>query len=104
MGTVIEFPHRYELNNIDGAVDREIARLLGAKVDEFSAAAEPKDKVAAACRAVQLALQRDTIKPDKFFLMYQEGDTIAYLNLNFAPDGMTKAIDLVLEHGLKDES
>lgn len=104
MGTVIEFPYHRSAECNDAAIDRKVERLLNAKVDALVDAVEVEDKVVAACRAVLLALQHNTVKPDKFFLMYQEGNACIYLNIGFTSDILVKAIDLVLAHGLQDHS
>lgn len=86
MGEVINFPSVVGNDLFD--VVREMDR---------------ETKIIKACRAMLEVMRRGTIDPEKFFLMYQEGDACAYINIGYSPDLLVKSIDLVLEHGLKDE-
>jgi hypothetical protein len=91
MAQIIKFPRRD-----DELGDISLSRIASIPVLER--------KIKDACFAMMEAMVHGSIKPDKFFMMYQEGDTCAYLNLNYGPDGLTKSVDLVLQDGLRDDS
>ena len=48
-------------------------------------------------RAVAAALRRGTIRPEQMFVLFSQGDTYSYLNLDYPPDELVKAVGLVVQ-------
>ena len=55
------------------------------------------DEVEQVLRGVLGAIRHDVIKPVKLFVAFTEGDVVSYLNVNYEPDELVKAVDLVLQ-------
>lgn len=48
-------------------------------------------------RRLLAALRRGSIKPEHMFVLFTQADTVSYLNLEYRPDELVKAVDLVLQ-------
>jgi hypothetical protein len=92
MAQIIKFPRNDDFVDVEIAANRLFRNALERKIKD-------------ACFAMlEAMLSRGTIKPDKFFMMYQEGDSCSYLNLGYGPNAFSKSVELVLGDGLRDDN
>lgn len=89
MAQVIQFPSKH--GTVDGSSYLDQA-------GEMVASPGIARKIEGACRAMTGALCRGTVKPDRFFIMYEEKNTIAFLSFSYAPGELLKSINTILEH------
>ena len=96
MAKVIRFPGRTGHEDIDTAADllREIDRTTEAIQRRYGLVR----KIEGVCRSMLRALYRNTIRPDKFFIMYAEKGTIAFMSFNYKSAELAAAVDVILQH------